>query len=172
MPITASAMYKSYVGLKPVYKDRQKVGEEPNHFWAKMPEVMLAKCAEALALRKAFPNTAGMYINEEMQQADNDKPKSVKATVKPKEPPTATPSVAEPAKTATPSTTAKPAAKKPEPKKAEIVDDDSWANQLKTAKDGDELKAVWRKIPQERREEHLKLVQKLRDGFVKKEDTK
>ena len=45
-------------------------GDGQGAMWRKLPETMLAKVAEAQALRVAFPNCAQLYLSEEMQQAE------------------------------------------------------------------------------------------------------
>lgn len=68
----ATVLYREFCPMKDVWENNRRTGaQEPPAMWKKMPSHMLAKCAEALAIRQAFPRQAGnIYAAEEMGQAD------------------------------------------------------------------------------------------------------
>lgn len=63
----AVAKWESYAQK---FFDKKSNQEKLSPMWAKMPDLMIAKCAEFLALRKGFPQElSGLYGTEEMAQA-------------------------------------------------------------------------------------------------------
>lgn len=85
------ARYSSYVQVK-----KRDGKAYPTAMWNKMGDTMIAKCAEALGLRKAFPQElSGIYAEEEMMQDTNDKPVEITQTQKKRPPPPDTETVEE-----------------------------------------------------------------------------
>ena len=73
-PAIGVARWDAYVQTTPVWGQERGeiIGHRPNSMWEQRGPEQLAKCAESLAFRIAFPQQmAGVYTDEEMAQADN-----------------------------------------------------------------------------------------------------
>lgn len=70
-PLYAIALWEAYAVYQDEWDNGKRTGKQTlSAMWSKMGPLMLAKCAEMLALRKAFPqDLSGLYSTEEMDQA-------------------------------------------------------------------------------------------------------
>ncbi|WP_293857367.1 phage recombination protein Bet [uncultured Alsobacter sp.] len=77
-PVTETAYWEEFAPLKEVWEYDQEQGRkaptgrfqlDTSGQWGKMGRLMLAKCAEALALRKAWPDDfSNVYVEEELDK--------------------------------------------------------------------------------------------------------
>ena len=80
-PSVGVAYWAEYVQTT---RDKQTGKTRPTAMWARMPHVMLAKVAESIALRKAFPeDMGGLYSTDEMAQALVEVPEAPAAPERP-----------------------------------------------------------------------------------------
>ena len=80
-PVYGIAKFASYAQT---YFDKKTQQTKLSPMWARMPDLMISKCAEALALRKAFPqDLSGLYTSDEMGQAEELKAQAVIAQAVP-----------------------------------------------------------------------------------------
>jgi phage recombination protein Bet len=67
------------------YAQKNKNGDLTSS-WAKMPDLMIAKCAEALALRRSFPmELSGLYTSDEMGMVSTSTVYKQEKTIHPEE---------------------------------------------------------------------------------------
>lgn len=76
-PVWGVAMYREYVQTT-TWNNETK----PTRMWQQKAAHMTAKCAEALALRRAFPEQlSGVYTDDELGHLDNPAPRRVRTVV-------------------------------------------------------------------------------------------
>lgn len=84
---SAVVHYDEFVQTNPVYEgsgqSRKKVGDDPNSMWAKMPRNQTAKCAEAMAWRRAYPDDfSGLILEDSAQSTVIDQDGNVESAPK------------------------------------------------------------------------------------------
>jgi phage recombination protein Bet len=72
--VTETAYWSEFAPLKEIWEDNQPTGrfrlDPKKDNWRRMPRVMIEKCAEAKALRRAWPDDFdGLYSEDEMDRA-------------------------------------------------------------------------------------------------------
>lgn len=83
-PFSAVVHYDEFVQTNAVYEgsgnQRRKIRDEPNSMWAKMPRNQTAKCAEAMAYRRAYPDDfTGLILEDSAQPTVIDQDGNVEA---------------------------------------------------------------------------------------------
>jgi len=82
-PVYARAYFAEYAQM---FTNKKTGVTKLGAMWEKMPRHMLAKCAETLALRKAFPDyLSNLYTSEEMDSIDGEVVTETREDTKPEE---------------------------------------------------------------------------------------
>lgn len=138
LPFTAVALFDEY-------KQTKRDGSL-TQMWAQRPAGQIAKCAEALAWRMAFPqDLSGIYTDEEMEQADSPEPEvaasgsgrdRLKAALGQPKPAPVVPEPVEPVDSVVDDVV-----------DAEVVEEDrNWSAEIDAAATKEELRSLWREV--------------------------
>lgn len=142
-PVEATAYVREYMQTR---YDKESGQHVPNAMWAKMPRNQTAKCAEALAIRRALPDLGGVRTDEEMEQADSEHVEPM-PTPAPARPPAPEPTAPEPAgapEMAKPMPEPEPATPRPAGGPGGLTDDDLTPPDPPTGEQRARLKALIR----------------------------